>query len=663
MDPASSPPPTTRNWVFHTLAKADDPPRWRASALDVERFSALVEGEIAAGRRPTSLDHYASEPPHGDTFSVSFDDGHPSILHLAAPVLARLGVPATLFVPARFPGQTPYVMEWSDLRTLQDRYGWSIEAHGAQHQRASWRLYDESPAQHEDRLRRDYAEAIAVLRDKLGRCPQLLAYPFGDAPAIAQAAARAAGFQAAFAVAQEWAWDGNRFAIPRVDGQCYGQPRLDPDAPPAISVVVPACDRLSLLDEVVRRLLQQTYPRDHYEVIIVDDGSNPDLASIYADRDPLLRVIRVPASNRDTFRAGCARQFGADAARFDLLAFLDSDVAVDGDFLWHLAWIHARQEDAVGLGYLSGYNLVDLGYRHDLDRLRATPRLTGDQLPIIPDRSRETELACCLDDLSGLQAPWRLAYTGNLSVSRALLQRAGGFSRAFTGWGLEDTELGFRLHSAGAQWVFSRWAVGYHLYDPAEEVPGSAPRNPFRARSLATADFGPIERNLELFWAIHSDNTEVAQFCCELRDSIAEIQSRPGLVWVECGGPEPDGWPLPDMWRRHPGGLALECILDRVIYAERIGASEVRLIGGDPSLRPDLEAAFAVARRTGSLRVSVEITLDGALQAESAKRLQHWRPDSLFLLVPPGRPEGQVDAALSVLAALKLEVAAVRRLG
>ena len=37
----------------------------------------------------------------------------------------------------------------------------------------------------------------------------------------------------------------------------------------------------------------------------------------------------------------------------DHLVFLDADVAVDPDFLWHLDWVHRREEDVVLLTVLS----------------------------------------------------------------------------------------------------------------------------------------------------------------------------------------------------------------------------------------------------------------------------------------------------------------------
>src|SRR5690606_6377735 len=146
------------------------------------------------------------------------------------------------------------------------------------------------------------------------------------------------------------------------------------------SVIVPACDRAGILADVVTRLASQTYPEDRYEVIVVDDGSTTDLSPIFEEMPDNVRLVR---QGDGRFRAGQARQRGADEAKGAVLVFLDADVAVQPDFLWHVDWVHRREPDAVLLGYLSGYNLHDLGHLH-------TPAdVIGqdlDALAIIPDR-------------------------------------------------------------------------------------------------------------------------------------------------------------------------------------------------------------------------------------------------------------------------------------
>ena len=57
-------------------------------------------GAATAARR---FPRRSTSPPAEKTLVVTFDDAHRSVLELAAPVMARLGVPGTVFVPTGYP--------------------------------------------------------------------------------------------------------------------------------------------------------------------------------------------------------------------------------------------------------------------------------------------------------------------------------------------------------------------------------------------------------------------------------------------------------------------------------------------------------------------------------------------------------------------------------
>ena len=603
---------TARNLLFHlvdshevTIAGS------RLLVVTADELAACIESLLSKGLVPTSLqDYLGAQQPGPAAFTISFDDAHPSVLHVAAPVIEELGVSATVFVPTDFVGESDQVLGWRELRELAARPGWSVGSHGAAHQRMSWRQYREDEGEQFARLSMDVLRSRRALEGALGFRPRLFAYPYGEAPPVARRAVAAAGFDFAFTVASSQSWDGDPLGAPRLDGCSYlergveGDAVRAPDANPGISVVVPSCDRVEILREVVRRLSEQSYPRERHEVIIVDDGSGRDLER-ELEGDLWVRVLHLEGSD-ETFRAGQARQAGADAARFEVIAFLDADVAVDQDYLWHVAYCHSVARGAVVLGYLSGYNLHDLGWRHALEDIEGEERLTGDRVPVIPDRGREPALRECFDDIQRLDEPWRLAYTGNLSVTAELLQKAGGFSDEFKGWGFEDIDLGVRLHQAGAQWIFSRWALGYHLSDEAEENEGRPPRNPFRDRCPREERFAKVLENLGLLETRHPGNRQVAGFCSQVRADVDEICHPPSVVGVEVGADDPFEWPFPRLGKRHPGGLPLQEILERLAYAEKLGASSLYLLGGDVATRVELPEILDAAVSRGAREISIE---------------------------------------------------------
>jgi peptidoglycan/xylan/chitin deacetylase (PgdA/CDA1 family) len=140
------------------------------------------------------------------SFHVTFDDAFRSVAR-ALPLLERLGVPATVFACSGYaddgrPLDVPELaddlrrhpdslatMGWGALRDLTER-GLEIASHTVSHPHLP-RLDDAG-------LRLELEESKARIEDELGRPCRFLAYPFGDCDDRVRAAARAAGYEAAF---------------------------------------------------------------------------------------------------------------------------------------------------------------------------------------------------------------------------------------------------------------------------------------------------------------------------------------------------------------------------------------------------------------------------------------------------------------------------------
>jgi peptidoglycan/xylan/chitin deacetylase (PgdA/CDA1 family) len=145
---------------------------------------------------------------------VTIDDGYVSTLDVAAPMLARAGVPAVLFLPpGRLGATSAWMPEMPDerllapdrLRELAD-HGIEVGAHGFDHTDMAGMTPEE--------LRRHTVEAATALADHTGRRPRSFAYPRGVHDAAARAAVEAAGYEVAFSVYDA---RGGRWAVPRAD--------------------------------------------------------------------------------------------------------------------------------------------------------------------------------------------------------------------------------------------------------------------------------------------------------------------------------------------------------------------------------------------------------------------------------------------------------------
>jgi|AGTN01.3.fsa_nt_gi Glycosyltransferases involved in cell wall biogenesis len=86
-----------------------------------------------------------------------------------------------------------------------------------------------------------------------------------------------------------------------------------------VSIVLPTYNRAATLRRAIDSVLRQTH-RD-FELIVVDDGSTDNTALILSEIvDPRIRIIR--QANKGP---GAARNAGIRAARYELVAFQDSD--------------------------------------------------------------------------------------------------------------------------------------------------------------------------------------------------------------------------------------------------------------------------------------------------------------------------------------------------
>lgn len=89
---------------------------------------------------------------------------------------------------------------------------------------------------------------------------------------------------------------------------------------PGISVIIPTYNRAELLLRAVDSVQKQTY--DNWELVIVDDGSKDETKeSIKKLNDSRITYIK----NEKNMGAAASRNRGVSAAKFDYIAFLDSD--------------------------------------------------------------------------------------------------------------------------------------------------------------------------------------------------------------------------------------------------------------------------------------------------------------------------------------------------
>ncbi|MBX3187596.1 MAG: glycosyltransferase family 2 protein [Labilithrix sp.] len=206
------------------------------------------------------------------------------------------------------------------------------------------------------------------------------------------------------------------------------------------SIVIATYNRRVPLAGLLATLAKQTVPREDYEVIVVDDGSNDDpTPTVYA----YARALQVTVLRQTNSGVAVARTRGVECARGRIIVFLDDDMLVPEEFVAAHLEAHDGHDDRVVMGELE----PDA-------RIATMPlfeRFHARVLQKNADRFAEGGTFAGHD-----------VYTANLSLPRLLFFQAGGFDPAFF---IEDVELGVRLEKLGAKFVFSRRAAAVHASD------------------------------------------------------------------------------------------------------------------------------------------------------------------------------------------------------
>lgn len=278
----------------------------------------------------------------------------------------------------------------------------------------------------------------------------------------------------------------------------------------SISIVMPTLDKERYLPFTLAALRTQTF-RD-FQLIVVDDGGSGAAADILRRHATGLDVVYAREPHRG--RAG-ARNAGLQRADGELVVFLDDDrIACPGFLAAHHDALTGG-DDQAGIGWKRRALTIWLRDRlplvkadfaalqakdaaawqaadeHELVRpedLAADAETALARIDLGDDLDNHSRvLRTFPDDLTGFRFGWTLGTTGNLAVPAAALRAVGGFDEGFTGWGIEDVDLCYRLHREGIRFRVTRGAVNYHQLHPLGPGPVTEAMDDRRSRALANA--------------------------------------------------------------------------------------------------------------------------------------------------------------------------------
>ncbi|GAA3412466.1 glycosyltransferase family 2 protein [Paenibacillus hodogayensis] len=259
------------------------------------------------------------------------------------------------------------------------------------------------------------------------------------------------------------------------------------------SIVIPTYNRAPQLLLTLASFETQTYQKQLFEVIVADDGSTDgtkEMVEGFQASYPLIYVFHPEQRGRSA-----VRNLGLRQARGLYIIFCDADFLVLPEFISIVSRYHRKYPKAVLSGFPYSW---DNAYTHyypgfspeEKEHFRSTLTQSNvwradfdtanDIIPLITpeDILRQTDALSKVAFPSRVPpnikkqfastdvAPWMLLVTRCVSMRRSHLTRIRGFNERFVLYGLEDWDLGYRLHRLKIPFYCIKEVVGYHQEHP-----------------------------------------------------------------------------------------------------------------------------------------------------------------------------------------------------
>jgi cellulose synthase/poly-beta-1,6-N-acetylglucosamine synthase-like glycosyltransferase len=199
---------------------------------------------------------------------------------------------------------------------------------------------------------------------------------------------------------------------------------------PKVSIIVASYNSQDTIEECLKSILAQNYPKDYFEIIVMDGGSKDDTVKI-AEKFPI-KVLSIPIN------CPAAYNYAMKIAAYPILGYIDADAKVEPNWLKKL-----------------------------------TPRLNEPQVAgvsgSIETWNEDNPWAKCI----GYELKTRYQRIGkytkriatmNLLLKRAVIEDVGGWDENLPSQ--YDTDLGFRISAKGWKIAYESAALCYHYNRP-----------------------------------------------------------------------------------------------------------------------------------------------------------------------------------------------------
>lgn len=267
---------------------------------------------------------------------------------------------------------------------------------------------------------------------------------------------------------------------------------------PNVTVVIPSFNRANLIYNLLLSLKYQSYPKDKYQIVVVDDFSEDHTLQLIKKVNLKNLTVIVNKENRGP---AYSRNIGWKASEGEIIIFCDSDFIVPKTFVENHAKAHVNNNSLAvsGMGHWNhvltydyekqwspfqmehleneylrpfitkrikqstNHNLIT---EKDIKQEMLPSFLIASDNPIKEwSKMYEDVIALSGYSLKDFQCPWISFCTGNVSIRRIDLYHLGGFDEEFH-LGYEDWEFAYRFYLEGGRFCFSKKAEAYLQLTP-----------------------------------------------------------------------------------------------------------------------------------------------------------------------------------------------------
>jgi len=201
---------------------------------------------------------------------------------------------------------------------------------------------------------------------------------------------------------------------------------------PKVSIIVPAYNEEETIADCIQSLLNLNYPKNMYEILIVDNNSTDATSKI------IQKYHNISYFNERKQGTATARNLGIKKSKGEILAFIDADCVASKNWLINLIEEFNPNTKIAGIG-----GKIRVFHPSSIIEKFGNLRLYNQEQFI--------------EGTSG-QPPF-LA-TGNCAYKAKILKKVGSFDTSFIT--SEDNDLGWRVHFLGYQLAYASKAIVYH---------------------------------------------------------------------------------------------------------------------------------------------------------------------------------------------------------